>query len=494
MKMKNHHLALLFVLISYFGYSQSLTAKLIDTSNNPIPFATIETAKNKGVISNDEGVFTINLKDVSNNSIEINCLGFSTKKITIKEISANNNIIILEEHINELNQVYISNTKPNADEIIAKVNQNLSNNYNHENQSYNLFFRNTSYMDFNRLEFTIDKASGIRKKKLAGANQSLDSLMQAIKNTKAVHFRDYLANLYIKNKEEAKLDVAKATSLIDKNQNVSIDQIQENAQHLILKYLDTTKTYKLKTGIIKIEDSLELNNSNNESEENKNEYEVNSLKSETHELLYTSQTYENTTLNKIINADLYKYEFIDTTVFNGELVYIIEYFPRRSKAKYTGKIYVTDDSYAVIKIDYAFAKGKRGEKLNLKFLLGIKYVENIKQGTIIFQKNEDNIYQPQYIKQESGNFFYVNRPLKFIENSPSKNKVLFNFLIEGGMREKNEIYFISNSSLNGNDFNNYKEPKTIKYQKLKQYDPEIWKAYNAIEPLEEMKQFKSTED
>ena len=146
-----------------------------------------------------------------------------------------------------------------------------------------------------------------------------------------------------------------------------------------------------------------------------------------------------------------------------------------------------------MRIDYSYAKGKRGQKLNLKLILGIKYIENLKQGTILFQKDVKEKFQPLYIKQESGNFFYVSRPIKFIENSPTKNKVLFDFLIEGGMREKNELYFISNQELTTDSYNSYKELKKVNYQKLKKYNPEIWKAFNSIEPLEEMKQFKSSE-
>mgnify|MGYP000173919412 CR=1 FL=1 len=37
-----------------------------------------------------------------------------------------------------------------------------------------------------------------------------------------------------------------------------MDDIQEKAQKIVLSYLDTTKTYKLKSGMFKIEDSLSL--------------------------------------------------------------------------------------------------------------------------------------------------------------------------------------------------------------------------------------------
>ncbi len=480
-------------LITNFTFSQSLTAKVVDLNDNPIPFATVQTAENSGVITNEEGFFTINLEDVSSDSITFSCLGFASQTISIDDIKKNNNIVILEEFIDELSKVFLSNTTPDADDIIQKVNNNISKNYKHDNQTVQFFHRNTAYADFDRFEAKVTKASGMRRKQHEGVNKSLDSLTRNIINNSTVYFQDYLGDLMIKNRKEAKLDVKKATSLVDNSKNFSLDNVQTKAQDLILKYLDTTLTYKLKTGIIKVEDSLSLK-SNNDDKDFEEMYDVKNLKGETHGLLHDAQTYDDSFMKKIINPDLYKYEFIDVTGFNGELVYIIGFKPRRAKAKYAGKLYIADETFAVIKLDYDFGKGKRGEKFNLKLLLGIKYIENINKGTIIFQKNIDSTYSPKYIKQEEGRYFYVNRPIKFIENSRAKNKVGFNFVIEGSAKSKQELFIINKSSLNQSTFTSFTEPEDIPYQTLKQYDPSIWKAYNAIEPLEEMKRFKSSEE
>jgi len=298
----------------------------------------------------------------------------------------------------------------------------------------------------------------------------------------------------IKDRKQAKLNVHKATSLVDKKKNFSLDNVQTKAQDLILKYLDTTLTYKLKTGLLRIEDSMSLKSNSDNKKDNEAIYDVKNLKGETHGLLHDAQTYDDSFMKKIINPELYKYEFIDVTGFNGELVYIISFRPRKAKSKYSGKLYITDESFAVIKLDYDFAKGKRGEKFNLRLLLGIKYVENINKGTIIYQRNADSTYSPKYINQEEGRYFYVNRPIKFIENSRAKNKVGFNFLIEGSAKNKQELFIINNSALNVSDFSAFTELEDVPYQKLNQYDPSIWKTYNAIEPLEEMKRFKSSEE
>ena len=488
------YLSIFIFLITTVLFGQSLTAKVVDSNNNPIPFATVQTDENSGVITNEEGFFTIDLEDVASNEITLSCLGFASRSISIEAIKNNNNIIVLEEFIDELSKVFLSNSKPNVDDIIQKVNNNLAKNYKHDNQTVQFFHRNTAYADFDRFEAKVTKASGMRKKQHEGVNKSLDSLTRTIVNSNTMYFQDYLGDLMIKNRKEAKLNIHKATSLVDNSKNFSLDNVQTKAQGIILKYLDTTLTYKLKTGLIKVEDSLSLKSDNNNDKDNEDIYDIKNLKGETHGLLHDAQTFSDSFLRKIINPELYNYEFVDVTGFNGELVYIINFKPRKAKSKYAGKLYIADETFAVIKLDYDFGKGKRGEKFNLKLLLGIKYIENINKGTIIFQKNEDSTYSPKYINQEEGRYFYVNRPIKFIENSREKNKVGFNFLIEGSARSKKELFIINKSSLNQSEFSSFTEAEDVPYQKLKQYDPTIWKTHNAIEPLAEMKRFKSSEE
>ena len=247
--MRNLVLISLF-FIGNFIFAQNFTAQVVDSKKNAIPFATVQFGEHSGVITNEEGYFNILLSEVKSDGLTFSCMGFSSKTISVETIITNNNIVVLDEFINELGKVYLSSTTPNADVIIQKVNNNLVNNYQHQNQSYNFFSRNTNYVEFDNLNFDVTKASGMRKKQHIDVNASLDSLTQSIKNSNTVYFQDILGDLMVEDKENAKLNVQKVTSLLDMNNNFSLENVQERAQHLILKYLDTTKTYKLKTSII----------------------------------------------------------------------------------------------------------------------------------------------------------------------------------------------------------------------------------------------------
>jgi hypothetical protein len=487
--MKNIFICISFFYFNSFIFSQNITVKLIDKNNGTaIPYANIKTGEYSGVISNEEGFFTI-IETQSVNSITISCLGYKNKTLSIPDLKSLNFIVRLEESINELNTVYVSNKRPNADSIIARARQNISKNYDTKLYKHEIFSRETAYMDFDRLDFEIEKASHVKKKNLESANKSMDSLSKAIINSKTKHFKDFKADLFTNDSTNSKLKVYKATELIDQKNNLSIEEVQNKAQHIILKYLDTTLTYKLKTGLFKIEDSLSLKDNDN-TKQSKNEYQVKDLNEQANNILKRSQFYENSMLSKILDAALYEYHFDDVSYFNNELIYIISYKPKRSKSKYTGKLFIADDTYAITKVNFEFADGKRGEKLNLKLILGVKYIENMRKGTVIFQKDTLNKYQPQYIKYEEGRYFYVSRPLKFIENSPEKNKTSFDFTIEGNIMTKQELLITTSSKINLAVFNKLTEEKTVPYLKLNTYDATIWGQDKTLEPLTEMKEFK----
>ena len=107
------------------------------------------------------------------------------------------------------------------------------------------------------------------------------------------------------------------------------------------------------------------------------------------------------------------------------------------------------------------------------------------------KSSSDDKYYLQYASKEEGGYFYVNRPLKLIELAKGEKDVLdLDFKMETTTRTKNEYLNISRTPIDAATVTGFKE-KDFKYQTISKYDPKIWQAYNAIEPLQEMKQFKT---
>jgi len=487
---------LLFILL-FIGiksvFAQNITAKLIDkTTKTPISFATIKTGEYSGVISNEEGYFTISSDVSENTTLLISFMGYSSKSLTISDIKALNYIIELEPAINQLDEIYLSNKKPNIDSIIARVKRHANKNYSTDLRQYDVFRRVADYVDFENLNFEIDKASQVKKQQLEKVNTDLQALTKAIMNSKTVQFIDFKGTLYTQTKDSTKLTVSKATKLLDHNKDFSIDNVQERAKNIMLRYLDTTKTYKVKTGLFKIEDSLSFAEMKKErAKAKKEEFDVNQLKGGVKRLLRFSKFYDNSFLMNVLNPRLYEYVIDDVTVYNEQLTYIISYQPRKGKAKYSGKLYITDGDYAVTKITYSYFENRHGSKLNLKFLLGVKYEENLSSGLVLYQKQSDSTYQPKYINHESGSYFYVSRDLTLIQNSKYRFKLSTDFTIEGSNRSKEELLITATNATTLNDYNSIKQQKKTPYQTLTKFDNTIWGSDETLEPLQEMKAFGS---
>lgn len=491
--MKRYYLVLILFFTCLFSYSQNYTARIVDSvSQKPIPYATVQTNTKQGVITNEDGYFTINLENSTVTKLTISCMGYASKTLS-KDSLKPNAIIGLSEHVNQLATVFINDEKPNIDSIMARVNRNLKLNYSSNNKQHAVFSRSTNHMDFKKLDFDIDKASGMRKSKLKDVNYSLDSLANAVQISKIVSFSDFVGTYFYKDKDTSKLKVEKATLLVDKAKDFSLENVEKKGKNIVLKYLDTTKTYKLKSGLFKVEDSLSLGEELKKNAENKHQYEIRNLKYGVNALLRKTFIGENTFINKLVDTELYEFELEDVIFYQNEFVYKVNFFPNKGRSKYTGTLFISDSDYGILRIEYRFAKGKRGEKLNLRLLFGVKYLENYRKGIILFDKLEEHNYIPKYVFQENGRYVYLHRPLKFIENSRERNKVAFDFLLEGTIRDKHELLIMDTEELTISTFESVSEEKNVDYQYLNEYNPEIWKDYNAIEPVEEMKLFKSVE-
>jgi hypothetical protein len=153
---------------------------------------------------------------------------------------------------------------------------------------------------------------------------------------------------------------------------------------------------------------------------------------------------------------------------DGNFAYVITFKPNRGRALYSGKLYVTEDDFAVIRADYKLLDGKKSEGVNLKLLLGVKYAQNVKTGTMIYRMRPGGDgYYLQYASTEEGQYIYVNRPLKFIELSDSeKDVVAFDFKIEANMSEKTEYLNLERNEISDSKFESVQE-KDFKYVSIK---------------------------
>ena len=468
--------------------AQNISGKVVDSKNNPVPYATLQIGESYGVITNEEGGFTIDTKGFNaQDSVQISCLGYERQAFVLNQFSAKE--YTLNAHVNELSEVFLSNKSMGVDSIMYYVRKNLSKNYKFDANEFNIFSRKTEYILGKNADFEIDKSTGFKKRQLELFNKDFDKLETSLVNNSSKQYTDFIGKLKVLNETDVKLDVEKAIRLLDERNNQSFESLLEKGNDIVLKHLDKDKLYTVKSGFFKISDSVSLDN-----REDKMADTINSLghvKEVSFNMIKNySYVSSSSKLDFIISDKKYKYELEDVTFLNDEMVYRITFKPKRSSAKYEGTIYVSDESFAVLRADYSFYKNRVGEKLNLRLLFGIKYIEKNQKGVVVYNKDEDGFYYPSYITEQIDRYFFVNRPIKFIDNSNSRNKVAFTFKIEGTFKEKSELLVRSRTDLSAADYSAYIELKKIDYITPKVYDASLWSDYNVLEPLNDMKTFK----
>ena len=504
--MKRILIYIFFILFVYqLGLAQDITGKIIDSkTGETIPYANIQVNGSQSLISNADGFFTVTENNNENASIlEISYLGYVNQTITLDQLKSQQNIIKLQPGVFELADVNVSNIKPNPYSIMATVKENLDRNYKREYQSSKevLFYREENSFSPKKMDMEITKSTGFTKDNLKLANAEITSFNAKIISHPPKEYTDIFCNYYSNVKTEkdkrvfsSKLDVVKATKLKDENRSADVDDLQQTATKMILKHLDTTKYYRVKSGLFGSQDSISLRKDFYKRKLNKENKNQAALTKRTLENFISKNNFsQNSNLDFVTHYELYHYEYEGAIYSNeNEFVYVLNFKPKKSKAKYTGKLYISETDYGVVRADYTLADNKTVKGFNMKFLLGIKSSENISKGTLIFNRNASGIgYYLRYASKERGVYFYLNRPLKFIElTSDEKDVLALDIKIEGNTFHKKEIMTISNTEITNNAFVASAE-KDFKFIPIKQYDPKLWKGISTIEPLEEMKQFKT---
>ncbi|MFK7832160.1 MAG: carboxypeptidase-like regulatory domain-containing protein [Winogradskyella sp.] len=475
---------LLFIatlVISHCLFSQTITGKIVDSENNPIPYVTLQIGANYGVITNDEGVFNLEVDNFSETDIvSISCLGY--KSVDYKLSDFNKEIYRLEASISELSEVFVTNKQLSVAEILEKVRANSSENYAKEG-AQRVFSRSTSNFELRDFDFDLVKSSNLKKSKIKTFNKEFEDLKGNVVSKKSRYYEDVLVDL-LKTSDSLQMAVIKATKLINEDKDLSTNSMNSKAIENAFALLDSSATYKLKSGFFKLEDSLKIGDMIQDSTKS-NKGDTKGLKSQIARIIRNNTVSEDSKLEFIFEEDDYEHTIEGITNIDDETAYIISFKPDKFSATYSGKMYVNTSDFAVVKLEYQYAENKIGQRVSLKFLMGIKYEENAYRATVIFKKNNNEKYSPYFISQESGNYVFLDRSLKFTRNNTSEQRgkqvLKLKLMVEQDFNSKTELYFINNLD---------SENLVLEYKKeypivsLKQYDASIWKDYNVLTPVQ----------
>lgn len=485
--------------------AQQITGQIIDSqTNESISFATIKIGETD-LISNNDGYFTVS-SDSETDLMTVSFIGYISQTITVGHLKQNK-VIKLVEGMYDIGGIYISNETPSVDTIINRARKGIRTMYSSTNLKRTIFTRKSTEFKPKTAEVNITKSTEFSKSEFKKLNEELAEFTSGLVKFPPQQFTDRLVNYHTATKKvdekpifTSKIEVIKAIKFKDDKRSTDIDDLEKTATNLMLKYIDTTKFYRIKSGLFGSRDTISLSEEFNNRPKNKRQKQQppeNKKISEIRTNINTSNfLFWHPEITFIHKPELYTYTFVEATYLDNELVYVIDFKPRKRKAKHIGRLYINADDYAILRADYDLPEGKNLNSFNFKLVLGVKSAENISKGTIIYKKVLDSkSYYLHYAYKEEGGYFYVNRPLKLIEitqNRKERDVVAFDLKVEGNHLSKSEYLNTSAKPTTYEEVEKINE-KDFEYEIHNRYNPNIWKGHNVIEPLEEMKNFKTTE-
>ena len=123
-------LIILLIFIAYYDINaQSLSIQVKDSLTlTPIPFSTVSFSNNKGLISDENGIFQLITNELINqDSLFVSSMGY--EKVSYPLLKFKDSIIYLSPKPVVLNDVILTNKRLSSIEIIQQVYKNIDKNY-----------------------------------------------------------------------------------------------------------------------------------------------------------------------------------------------------------------------------------------------------------------------------------------------------------------------------------------------------------------------------
>lgn len=482
--------ALTLLLFPLSAIAQVITGTVTDEHKQPVAYASVQIGPIYGVMTNTEGVFIIDKKDKTEaDKVIISCLGFENLVMGLNDLKAMT--YVLKEKVNVLDEVFITNKKYTPAELLAKVIENAPKNYAAQSVKQTFFLRSTNEGKILDSNFELIKSSLDKKSVLKDINREMEEAMKKSKGAQSVDFSESYGYLYTE-RNLSKLVVEKSVNLKNVEKDISGDRQNSRLMGIIQKYLEKGATYKVRSGILPVTDSLKVDT---DFKTPKPEAKTASLRTTVASLTNSlNKFYADEDLDFLTEYKRYEYTLEGYSTYNDETIYIIDFKPKKGSAHYYGKIYVNAFDFAVVKLDYNLADGENEHKVNLKLVLGVKFIQDRTKVSATFTKNEAGQYSANFIKKQTGTYAYMDRSLKFTKNKVNEDEeermLKIGMLMEMDQVTTSELFIIDQAPVTDEAFKAITEKEKYDINYIAKYDPSIWKDYNVLAPVDAIKNYK----
>lgn len=498
-------LLFLFLLLQVqFLQAQEIRAQVLDAATRqPIPYANVIFAEHRGLVTNEEGFFGYNPENEKwPEIIKISSLGYELLEIAPEKISERG-IVYLKPASIELREVFLSNKNLSAKEIVKKVKEEVSNNYNFDNSRKRVFLRESDFNYIRQFDLEVDKST------IAGIDQNLMNEISG-KIPKVVDsYKEVLADVY-GNYDSQKVNIIKAANLYNPQNMQSLEQLTDHLNSLFMSTLKDRSYLKIRSGIIGFkvdEDELkeglvttEKEKKKEKTPEEKEKDRLDSRKSlqkgsdsKVQRLMNGMFWKEGITFDLFEKTNKYKFELNGYAWIDNATVYVIDFEPKRG-ADFQGRLYVNTVDYGVHRLEYENVKPLK------KFrLFGIRTADDVYRGKMIFVKDKAGKYNLSYLEREIGESVGIDRPLTIIEKNKhvpgrrKQNELDLDLKLRVSEVNKLQLVVYENSAMPAGSLEGIAATDDFEYQTFKVYNPDFWSGYNIIEPNAAIKSFVALE-
>ena len=479
-------------------YSHRVLKGLVLDANNqsPLPYANIFILnKNKGVVSNEKGSFSVNISDYNEtDTLRISYIGYIAIDKSIKELKVQSVINLKEDHL-LLNNITLLGSKLAPKTIIEKVIENKSINYQETSSKKQVFIRKRDISNVNKINFDYKKSNS------TSLNKELIEVLEKEIPKHTISYKDFLGDIYQLKVEKDSIDLkVNPIQIIELEEKTSLTKFGELKDTFKEIFSSTKKNeyWKIKTGLIggKVninENSISIGGTT-ENTDSLNTESIDPYRDQKwtiNDLASYSSFEDEDQWEFLYSTNKYQYTLYGVTIANEEEVYIIDFKPT-NKGLYTGRLYVAMNTYALIRADYEYFSGRIGRDIQL---YGIGYTENKFKTSLYFEKS-DNHYKLKYCSRIKGLDYSFDRTVSFLKK---KERFLFDQKLEQIKVEINvsvssessiEILILEENKINNEVFNKVKQDENSNIIYVDQFDEELWKDYSIIEPTKQMKNYK----
>src|SRR5690606_26268255 len=158
--------------------AQQVTGRIIDAdSSDGIAYATIRVGEVE-LISNEDGYFTISGNNATESTLlAVSFIGYAPQSLSISDLKSNNNTVKLNLVAYNIDEAYVSNVKPDTNQIMKLVNENLAKNYIQTDYKSTVFVRGNSTFKPNYFEIELKKSTDLSKSEVKEINREIQSLI-----------------------------------------------------------------------------------------------------------------------------------------------------------------------------------------------------------------------------------------------------------------------------------------------------------------------------